>query len=200
EAGDNPPVGKPLASPRGGYRIITVHSFSTVRFIQPSKYPDNITVPVMDVETQWNSTLQMFQHKMIRKETLHNNTIEKSNEIEDKIARYLQQDVEPKETEILPYCAPSERVSSKGRNITTWDRVSLEPQTVQELICVKQWYQHFGSAFFLKKYDFLSSSYYFCFFFVFSLCYISLHPFIFPFFIYFLLHIHLLKSYMVDCW
>ncbi|KNZ54715.1 uncharacterized protein VP01_2875g5 [Puccinia sorghi] len=27
EAGDNPPVGEPLASPRGGYRIITPDNF-----------------------------------------------------------------------------------------------------------------------------------------------------------------------------
>ncbi|KNZ58613.1 uncharacterized protein VP01_1896g2 [Puccinia sorghi] len=98
--------------------------------------------------------------------------VEKSNELEERIARYLQQDVEPKETKILAYwfcrqqtfpmlasmeqcflgvpatSAPSERVFSKGRHITTWDCASLEPQTVQELSCVKQWYQHFGSAFF----------------------------------------------------
>ena len=98
--------------------------------------------------------------------------VEKSNELEDEIARYLQQDVEPKETKILAYwlcrqqtfpslarmarcylgvpatSAPSERVFSKGRHITTWDRASLEPRTVQELSCVKQWYQHFGHSIF----------------------------------------------------
>ncbi|KNZ58204.1 uncharacterized protein VP01_1977g4 [Puccinia sorghi] len=82
--------------------------------------------------------------------------VEKSNELQDKISRYLQQDQKFPTLARMAQCflgipatsAPSERFFSKWHHITTWDCASMDPQTVQELSCVKQWYQHFGSPFF----------------------------------------------------
>ncbi|PLW30911.1 hypothetical protein PCANC_20329 [Puccinia coronata f. sp. avenae] len=37
--------------------------------------------------------------------------------------------------------AASERVFSKGRRIISWQRSSLNPKSVEELLCVKEWYQ-----------------------------------------------------------
>ncbi|PLW14034.1 hypothetical protein PCANC_17077 [Puccinia coronata f. sp. avenae] len=37
--------------------------------------------------------------------------------------------------------AASERVFSKGRRIVSWQRSSLNPKSVEELLCVKEWYQ-----------------------------------------------------------
>ncbi|KNZ57037.1 uncharacterized protein VP01_2257g1 [Puccinia sorghi] len=68
--------------------------------------------------------------------------------------------------------APSEQVFLKGRHITTWDQALLEPHTVQELSCVKQWYQHFGQALFDGIFLFLL---FFCFFFFISLYFRKLY-------------------------
>lgn len=43
-----------------------------------------------------NPTLNQFNNKLFC-------VVEKSNELEDEIARYLQQDIEPKETMIISY-------------------------------------------------------------------------------------------------
>ncbi|KAA1067121.1 hypothetical protein PGTUg99_017221 [Puccinia graminis f. sp. tritici] len=37
--------------------------------------------------------------------------------------------------------AASERVFSQGRRIVSWQRSSLEPETIEQLLCLKEWYQ-----------------------------------------------------------
>ncbi|KNZ58160.1 uncharacterized protein VP01_1987g4 [Puccinia sorghi] len=35
----------------------------------------------------------------------------------------------------------SEKVASQGRHIISWKRSSLKPQTIEELLCMKEWAQ-----------------------------------------------------------
>jgi hypothetical protein len=43
--------------------------------------------------------------------------------------------------EIPATSAALEQVFSKGRRIVSWQRSSLNPKSVEELLCVKEWYQ-----------------------------------------------------------
>ncbi|KNZ53098.1 uncharacterized protein VP01_3343g2 [Puccinia sorghi] len=43
--------------------------------------------------------------------------------------------------------AASERVFSKGRRIVLWQRASLKPRSIEQLLCLKCWYQSFSSIF-----------------------------------------------------
>jgi hypothetical protein len=89
----------------------------------------------------------------------------KLNSVEAKISQYLKEEPEQEGTSILQYwftrrkkfptlakmariflaipatSAASERVFSKGRRIVLWQRSSLKPQSLEELLCVKEWYQ-----------------------------------------------------------
>ncbi|KAI9624760.1 hypothetical protein H4Q26_016678 [Puccinia striiformis f. sp. tritici PST-130] len=42
--------------------------------------------------------------------------------------------------------AAAERVFSKGRRIVSWQRLALKPQTVEQLLCLKGWYQAFNGS------------------------------------------------------
>lgn len=85
--------------------------------------------------------------------------------VEAEIDRYLKEDLEPEGTDALRYwavrqknypvlskmarrflavpatSAASERVFSKGRRIVSWQRSSLDPGTIEQLLCLKEWYQ-----------------------------------------------------------
>ncbi|PLW09422.1 hypothetical protein PCANC_17622 [Puccinia coronata f. sp. avenae] len=89
----------------------------------------------------------------------------KLNSVEAKISQYRKEEPEQEGTSILQYwftrrkkfptlakmariflaipatSAASERVFSKGRRIVSWQRSSLKPQSLEELLCVKEWYQ-----------------------------------------------------------
>jgi hypothetical protein len=85
--------------------------------------------------------------------------------IEAEVDRYLKEDLEPEKTDILQYwanrqntfptlsamarrylavpatSAASKRVFSKGQQIVSWKHSSLEPETIEGLLCLKEWYQ-----------------------------------------------------------
>ena len=93
-----------------------------------------------------------------------------SNGIQGKIRQYLHEDVELNGVKILPYwasrqatfpklcmmahcylaipatSASSERVFSKGRRILSWQCASLKPKSVEELLCLKDWFQNFDGT------------------------------------------------------
>ena len=95
--------------------------------------------------------------------------------VQKEIATYLQEGIETKSVQVLHYwasrqnslptlalmarrylCIPatsasSERVFSKGRRIVSWQRSSLKPSTIEELICLKDWFQTFDGPFWLVK-------------------------------------------------
>ena len=92
-----------------------------------------------------------------------NNQPTKSVSIHSGISKYLKDDIKPKDTNILAYwsnckskypgllqmahcllaipamSAASKRVFSEGCHIIFWQRLSLKPQTVEELLCMKEW-------------------------------------------------------------
>ena len=81
------------------------------------------------------------------------------------INQYLKEDPEPQDTQPLGYwatrqtiypilsqmarhflsipatSAASERVFSKGRRIVSWQRSSLQPESIEKLLCLKEWYK-----------------------------------------------------------
>ena len=91
--------------------------------------------------------------------------------IQAEIKRYLNEDIKSEGIKILQYwasrkrsfpqlaqmarcylsipatSASSERVFSKGRRVLSWQRSSLKPKSVEELLCLKDWFQSFDSIF-----------------------------------------------------
>jgi hypothetical protein len=87
--------------------------------------------------------------------------------IESEIVHYLKQDVETRDADVLSFwashqksfpklalmarrylsipatSAASERVFSTGRRVVSWQRSSLKPSTVENLLCLKDWFQAF---------------------------------------------------------
>ncbi|KAA1124895.1 hypothetical protein PGTUg99_036481 [Puccinia graminis f. sp. tritici] len=71
--------------------------------------------------------------------------------VQGEIKRYLDQETEDKDINILDYwraipatSAPSERVFSQGRAVVSWQRSALQPDTIEQILCVKAWYKFFG--------------------------------------------------------
>lgn len=91
--------------------------------------------------------------------------------IQAEISVYLKEDPEPEGTKPLAYwstrqkkfpllssmarvflaipvtSASSERVFSKGRRVISWQRAALKPKTVEQLLCLKSWFQAFDGPF-----------------------------------------------------
>ncbi|POW04657.1 hypothetical protein PSHT_11141 [Puccinia striiformis] len=89
--------------------------------------------------------------------------------LEAEIDCYLKEDLKPEKTDAPSYwavqqknypvlskmarrflavpatSAASERVSSRGRQIVSWQRSSLDPVTIKQLLCLKKWYQLINS-------------------------------------------------------
>lgn len=92
--------------------------------------------------------------------------------VTNEITRYLLEPLEHKDNNILAYwkgrvktypalsamaiaylaipatSCPSEHVFSEGRAVLRYSRSSLHPDTVERLLCVKEWYRAFGPAYF----------------------------------------------------
>ncbi|KNZ44721.1 hypothetical protein VP01_889g6 [Puccinia sorghi] len=87
-----------------------------------------------------------------------------------KINQYLKEDVEPKGVKVLTYwanqcktfphleklaccflsipetSAASKQVSSNGRQIVSWKQAALQPASIEELLCLKDWLQDFDAT------------------------------------------------------
>jgi hypothetical protein len=88
--------------------------------------------------------------------------------VQAKISEYLSEQIEPDGAQALTYwatrqykfpilaqmarrylaipatSAASERVFSKGRRVLSWQRASLKPKSIKQLICIKEWYACFN--------------------------------------------------------
>ena len=89
------------------------------------------------------------------------------NGIRAEFNQYLKEDIETEGVKVLPYwanrqktfpllasmarrflsipatSAASERVFSNGRRIVSWQRSALKPVSVEQLICLKDWFKKF---------------------------------------------------------
>ncbi|KAG0139846.1 hypothetical protein CROQUDRAFT_54142, partial [Cronartium quercuum f. sp. fusiforme G11] len=122
-----------------------------------------------DPSISFHSNSLNMQPKSLEKEIFGDQ--QEVQELEAEIRSYLLEPAENKESDILLFwksrsgslpslskmaqcylaipatSAPSERVFSKGRRISSWQCASLTPKKVEELLCMKKWYRnrHFTS-------------------------------------------------------
>ncbi|KAI7941153.1 hypothetical protein MJO28_013438 [Puccinia striiformis f. sp. tritici] len=122
-----------------------------------------------DTTTQPTSSTSQTSSRIAKKPSFFSSELYESvavrNTVEAEIDRYLKEDLEPEETDALHYwavrqknhpvlskmaprflavlatSAASEQVFSKGRQIVSWQRSSLDPGTIEQLLCLKEWYQ-----------------------------------------------------------
>ncbi|PLW28478.1 hypothetical protein PCANC_23118 [Puccinia coronata f. sp. avenae] len=116
--------------------------------------------PTPEIEES-SSKGNLFQRRIF-------STTKEVDSLDDEIKTYLREETEKSKKDILCYwkgrqdsfptlakmarcflaipatSAPSERVFSKGQSILSWERSSLKPNTVAELLCLKDWYKVFG--------------------------------------------------------
>lgn len=95
-----------------------------------------------------------------------------NDSVESEVQRYLREPLEPRSTDLLNYwksreklyptlalmakcflaipgtSVSSERAFSKAKNILGPQRNSLSPQSVEILLCLKDWYASFGPLYF----------------------------------------------------
>ncbi|KNZ59322.1 uncharacterized protein VP01_1759g1 [Puccinia sorghi] len=126
---------------------------------------------VMAFRTPWTLALHLGENNLHLNQQLLYKPPPNVCGVPAKINQYLKEDIEPKGVKVLTYWANQrktfphlakiaccfllipatsaafERVFSNGRWIGSWQQAALQPASIEELLCLKDWFQAFNGPF-----------------------------------------------------
>jgi hypothetical protein len=148
---------------------ISLEDIRTTFYQSAKQYEEKQTDDL--VELQGTSSPKQSKKQKSKPNLFEKEMFSTSNPIDNvqgEIKQYLDQETEDKDINILEYwrgrqrtfpilahmaqcflaipatSAPSERVFSQGRAVVSWQRSALQPDTIEQILCVKAWYKFFG--------------------------------------------------------